>query len=57
MRYTRLFECDDSFEESVEIGPDLQSALGQQTLGKWCRTNVGVFLLFILSIHFLELNQ
>ncbi len=34
MRYTRLFECDNSFEESVEIGPDLQSALGQQTLGK-----------------------
>ncbi len=40
MRYTQLFECDDAFEESVEIGRDLQSALGQQTLGKCCHTNV-----------------
>jgi diketogulonate reductase-like aldo/keto reductase/alpha-ketoglutarate-dependent taurine dioxygenase len=33
MRYTRLFECDtNSFNESVEIGHDLQSALCQETL-------------------------
>ncbi len=33
MRYTRLFECDDGFSESVDIGPDLQRGLSQETLG------------------------
>jgi hypothetical protein len=35
MRYTRLFECADGFSESVDITPDLQRGLSQETLGKY----------------------